>query len=370
MIRFVCECGKQLQASEESAGRIVLCPACKQQATVPDLPSSAIQAAEEQFEPEPAVRKRRPVVREESDEDDRADRAAPEKASTKAVVSLVLGILSLFCNVLAGLPALIVGILAMRDIGRSRERLGGRGLAIAGIVSACIGTMMSCGLISLTALPALLIPSVQKVRDAAARAQSTNNLKQMALAMMSYEAANGTLPPGGIVDPLKPQGEQKPLLSWRVAILPYIGQQNLYSQFKLNEPWDSPNNLRLLSQMPNVYNCPATQTKSGETVYQVFVGKGAAFDKTRGHRIQTFVDGASNTILIVEAAKAVPWTKPDDVPFDPSKPILPLMSTSFRGGFNVVMVDGSVRFVPQSVSEMTLKAAITPDASDVLGADW
>ncbi len=141
------------------------------------------------------------------------------------------------------------------------------GLAITGIVT---------GGLSLLCVPVnigLLLPAVQKVRESAARMQSSNNLKQISLAIDNYEAANGNMPAAAICDPAG-----KPLLSWRVAILPYIEQANLYSQFKLDEPWDGPNNSKLIAAMPKTYALPGDPPADGQTHYRVFVGNGAAFD--------------------------------------------------------------------------------------------
>jgi hypothetical protein len=374
MIRFVCECGKQLQAREENAGKAVLCPACNRQLTVPAAPplSTSVVPEEPSTRPsaEPRVQKARPSPPDEEElavEEEMEDRPRQTAGNSgKAVASLVLGILSMFCNVVTGLPALILGILALRDIGRSRGRLGGNGLAIAGIITACAGTLLSCGIL----VPmSLLVPAVQKVREAAARAQSQNNLKQMGLAMHNYNDTYNRLPSAGVGDPTKPLAVEKPLLSWRVALLPFIEQHRLYRQFKLDEPWDGPNNIKLLNQMPKIYKLPDDdKTPPDQTHYQVFVGNGAAFEKTRSLSIpRDFPDGLTNTILIVEAAQAVPWTKPDDIPFDPSKPIAPLLSTYFRSGCNVVLADGSIRVVlPASVPESTLKAAITRNGNEIV----
>ncbi|MGH7172771.1 MAG: DUF1559 domain-containing protein [Gemmataceae bacterium] len=180
-----------------------------------------------------------------------------------------------------------------------------------------------------------------------------------------------SLPPAGVGDPLKPPAQRKPLLSWRVAILPFFEQQNIYNQFKLDEPWDSPNNIKLLANMPKIYTLPGDdKTKPYHTHYQVFVDNGAAFDKTQGHNIEDFPDGISNTILIVEAENAVPWTKPEDVPFDPSKRMVPLMSRHFGSVIHVSLADGSVRRVVPEISENTFKAAITRNGNDALGPDW
>lgn len=103
-----------------------------------------------------------------------------------------------------------------------------------------------------------------KVQDAADRMESSNNLKQIALACHNYESAHTALPNNSY----GPDG--KPLLSWRVHILPYIEEENLYRQFRTNEPWDSQHNIRLLSQMPRVYATPAQRqgkVAMGNTTY-------------------------------------------------------------------------------------------------------
>jgi hypothetical protein len=346
MIQFTCECGRRLQAPETSAGRPVSCPACGQQLLVPAAREDAIQpSSPEQVQ----VQSKRPPRLSAEDGAD-APRDLPAGTSGKAVATLVLGILALFCNVLAAVPAVILGMLALRDIKQSRGRIGGHGLAVAGLAIAGGGTLVSC---VLGAMLGLLLPAVQKVREAAARVQSQNNLKQMALAMHSFHDANGHMPAPALSD-----RTGKPLLSWRVAILPYLGENALYQQFKLDEPWDGPNNSKLLSRMPKVYECAAAPKTPGETIYRVFVGNGAAFEPGRALRITEFLDGTANTILIVEAKQSVPWTKPDDLPYSPVQPLPPL-GGHHAGGFNVVAADGAVHFIPKDTPEQTLRPLIT-----------
>jgi len=376
MIRFVCECGKQLQARDENAGKAVLCPECKRQLTVPALPPppASIQPDEPAARPssEPRVQKTRPVRREEPDDefeeeaDDRPRRRPREAAgsSGKAIASLVLGIVSLCgCTCLAGLPSILLGILSLRDIGKAAGALTGKPMAIIGIVLGTLGTLC---------WPTVGIPLWWAGQNSKERMISQNNLKQMALAMHNYNDVYRNFPPAAVGDPTQPEPMRQPNLSWRVAILPFIEQQGLYRQFKLNEPWDSPNNIKLLGQMPKIYKLPGDdKTKPDHTHYQVFVGNGAAFEKTRGVRFPAeFPDGSSNTILIVEAEQAVPWTKPDDVAFDPSKPMMPLMSRHFGSVFHVALADGSIRVLKPSLSETTLKAAITRGGGEILGPDW
>jgi hypothetical protein len=213
-----------------------------------------------------------------------------------------------------------------------------------------------------------VLQAVQKVRAAAARTQSSNNLKQIALAMHNYsDTMGGQMPAQATYDK-----NGKPLLSWRVMILPYIEQQNLYNQFHMDEPWDSEHNKKLLARMPTTYASPGDEksAKAHATHYLGFVGKGAFFEGKKGLRFPAeFVDGTSNTIMIVEATKAVPWTKPEDLPYDAGKP-LPKLGMPGASGFNASMCDGSVRFISRKVKETTLRNAITRNDGNPLGDDF
>jgi prepilin-type processing-associated H-X9-DG protein len=217
-------------------------------------------------------------------------------------------------------------------------------------------------------LVALLLPAVQSAREAARRAQCTNNLKQIGLAMHNYLSANGAFPKPAITDK-----DGKPLLSWRVAILPYIEQQGLYNKFKLDEPWDSPHNKALINEMPATYQCPSRPvTAPGQTTYQVFVGPGALFEQGKATGIADVTDGTSNTMMVVEAKEAMPWTKPDDLKFDPFAAADPSLYGTFSnhpGGFNAGFADGSVRFIKRSISPVVFKALITRASGEVIRSD-
>jgi hypothetical protein len=222
---------------------------------------------------------------------------------------------------------------------------------------------------------------------AAQKRTSVNNLKQLTLALISYADANrGWMPAAAYLDPkvkaglgnpvltaellAKTKGKIRdktlPLLSWRVAILPYIEQNALYKEFKLDEPWDSAHNKKLLEKMPKIFAPVTGKTKEpGLTYYQVFTGKDTPFDGTVPPRFPaSFPDGASNTFLVVEAGEAVPWTKPQDVPYDAGK-ALPKLGGLFAGGFHVAMADGSVRYVARGAEEKAIRAAITPRGAEV-----
>jgi hypothetical protein len=206
-----------------------------------------------------------------------------------------------------------------------------------------------------------------KVQEAAAASQSANNLKQIGIAMHNYADTTGSMPPAAACDKTG-----KPLLSWRVLILPYVEEGELFKEFKLDEPWDSDHNKKLLARMPKVYAIPGV-TKPGETNthYRVFVGNGAGFDWIRGGRFPNdYSDGTSNTLLCVTAATAVPWTKPDELEFDPQKDMTKLVGNVVNGRMQFLLFDGSVRVAPKTPSKQTFHALITRAGGEVIGDDF
>jgi prepilin-type processing-associated H-X9-DG protein len=211
-------------------------------------------------------------------------------------------------------------------------------------------------------LIAMAMQATGQVRGSAARATSQNNLKQIGLAMHNYHDTYGAFPPAAIVDK-----DGKPLLSWRVAILPYLEYDALYKEFKLDEPWDSDNNKKLLPKIPKIYLVPDVN-KDGDTNthYQVFVGGGAVFDPIQGTKLQAITDGSSNTLLCAEAETAVPWSKPDDLAFDPVMGV-PKLGFLHMGVSNAAFCDGSVRAIKKgAITDDMLKALITRAGGEVV----
>jgi hypothetical protein len=162
----------------------------------------------------------------------------------------------------------------------------------------------------------------------------------------------------------------KALLSWRVAILPFLGEDNLYKQFKLDEPWDGPHNKRLLEKMPKVYAPPGVKTREPYTTfYQVFVGGGAVFEKHQWSAFPASIpDGTSNTILIAEAGTALPWTKPEDMHYAPDEP-LPELGGLFPNIVNVALADGTAVALLKKADPDVLRAAITCAGGEVTDLD-
>lgn len=374
MIRFPCACGRQLQARDDDVGRKAKCPQCARIMVVPaadDTPQPQKTAPDGRF-------------RAAADEDDHDERPPRQETvattSGKAIAALVLGIVSLCLPLVPAIPAILLGALALRDINRRRGEVGGRGLAIAGIVTACASFLL---LVPAVMALGLMLPAVNKVRDAAARNHDANNLKQLGRAMHNFSDTYGRLPQATAY--LSREG--KPGLSWRVALLPFVEEDALYKQFKLDEAWDSPHNHQLLGQMPRVYRLAfQANDGSGMTCYQVFTGPGTLFEAppaappgaavpllpdavskpVLGLRLPADIpDGTANTVLIATARSPVAWTKPDDLRFAPGD-LLPPLGGQLKGGFNVTFADGSVRFLPQNVADPILRALITRNGGEVV----
>ena len=168
----------------------------------------------------------------------------------------------------------------------------------------------------------------QSVQSAMARVHVDCSLKQISLAMMSYEMKHGTFPPRTIFSK-----DGKPLLSWRVVLLPELGQQALFDEFNLDEPWDSPHNKPLIARVPLFCLNENGDAAKGRTRFVVPVGKDTMFDGDKGVSKKQVTDGLSNTILIIVVGenRSVIWTKPDDMDFDPEHPLAGLGAVADEG---------------------------------------
>jgi hypothetical protein len=203
--------------------------------------------------------------------------------------------------------------------------------------------------------------------ESANRAKSMNNLKQIALAFHSYTDFNNAFPTNTY------DKDGKPLLSWRVHLLPYLEQAPLYNEFKLDEPWDSENNKKLIARLPPVYALPGVKTKdAGHTYYRAFLsGKNqspSSLMREAGPRLNfaSITDGTSNTIFCIEADESCVWTEPNDIPFDPKGKIAIKGGLLVKDRFQVALCDGSVRSLSVKMSEATLKAYITVNGGEVI----
>jgi len=194
--------------------------------------------------------------------------------------------------------------------------------------------------------------------------QVQNDLKQIGLAMHNYHDAFGQFPTTNV------RGKDgKPLLSWRVAILPFIEQDVLYREFKLDEPWDSQHNKKLLARMPSLYQGSDPKLNAaGKTAYLLPAGKGTLSPPDGAKQtLQAITDGTSNTILTVVAdpGSAVEWTKPDELPFDPKDPLKGLVCPG-QEHIDVLIADGSVKRLSPRIDPKKVAAMVTPAGGEVV----
>lgn len=199
----------------------------------------------------------------------------------------------------------------------------------------------------------LLLPAVQASREAARRMSGSNNVKQIMLAFHNYADTRRSF-----VNDLGPDTRiTKANLSWRVHLLPYIEEAALYNEFHLDEPWDSPHNIKLLERMPATYRDPRSNPPPGHTVYQMATGENMVHNPPKAVQFRDVVDGTSNTIavFVVKDEAAVPWTKPEDL-----DPIAARDSIATSAGqFMVGMVDGSVMSLSSTIPIEALKLMVT-----------
>jgi hypothetical protein len=232
------------------------------------------------------------------------------------------------------------------------------------VITAVALLVLSCG---------VLLPCAQKIRDDEGWERSINRISQIALAMENYHGVYGKLPPAVV------RGKDgHPLYSWRVLLLPLLEEHQVYERFHLDEPWDSPHNQALLKEPLVSYN-PFGRDDLELTRYQVLIGPGTAFEKD-GLTWADFLDGRANTLLVVEAGEPVPWSKPVDLTYDPSKPLPPLgagFTTPVhflcyevwrKPGFVACFADGSDCFIPASTDEKTIRGFITRNGGEKVDA--
>jgi hypothetical protein len=349
MLVFECpSCKAKMRSAEENAGKSVACPSCKATTKVPAAPKPADDAITADIAPATASPKPDAITtpdqarstkkaagkRDDDDDDDDDDRDD--------------------------------------DRPRRRKRSSGDSTAVAaagmgiGMILLLVFGIGACILCVPAILIALLVPAVQKVREAAARTQTMNNMKQIALAAHNHHDMTKMLP-SPKMQPQQPGGPA-PDLSWRVTILPFIEQQAIFQTFDKTNAWDHPNNARFMNtQIITYMNVVRPEPGPGQTTFQYFTGPNTLWpDPLQKRSLMDITDGTSNTFLFAEAQTPVPWSKPADMVIAPAGP-LPLPPDRFLAA----MADGSVRLVNRSnVNEQTLRLVINPTDGQPLPMDW
>lgn len=217
-----------------------------------------------------------------------------------------------------------------------------------------------------------LIPAEKRMGHPA-RTPCLNNLRQLGLAMQNYSASKMRLPYAYISD-----DDGKPIHSWRVSLLPFIGQENLYNEYSFDEPWDGPNNSKLHSIVVPAYYCPDKITAEADVFrasYVVVTGEGTAFDGTKKISASDIADGLSNTLAIVEVKSAnTHWMEPVDITIDE-------MITRFSdekmaeqycvhpGEIHIALLDGSTHTLRVPIDAVELRNLIEIDDGNIVNVN-
>lgn len=209
-------------------------------------------------------------------------------------------------------------------------------------------------------LPELLKPALKQASDAAAEARQSNNLKSIGIGFYNYDNTHMSFPAAGR------SADGKEGLSWRVHLLPYLGEEDLYAQFNLDEPWDSPANKALIEKMPALYQVPDV-TEPGKTSLHVFTGPGAPFADGQAPKLTDIKDGVSSTILVVKAGADTAdfWTKPGGLDFDPKDPAKSLGNVGDK--VLLLLFDGANRSVTVPEPETLRRLILSQDGEQIEG---
>jgi len=184
--------------------------------------------------------------------------------------------------------------------------------------------------------------------------QSMDNMEMIVESMLAYSRKNRHFPPPAIYD-----DADRPLLSWRVAVLPFLGEQKLYDRFRLDEPWDSDHNRPLAEQMPDAFKTPAGPA-APMTCYLAPDGMDTILSRRGGIMPGMVRDGLQSTLVVVEANpdRAVTWTQPRDWQFVPAMPNAGL-GALHEGWFFAAAGDTIVHRIPNSLEPDILRALFT-----------
>lgn len=204
--------------------------------------------------------------------------------------------------------------------------------------------------------------ATQKAKMKMARARCNANLHRLVRAMHRYLDIHGHFPPAFTSD-----GAGKPLLSWRVAVLPYLGEEELYKHFRQDEPWNSDHNRKLLAKMPKIFASVDLPPKNkADTFYQVFSGEDGIFEPGKRIGIGDIPDGTVNTVAVIAAGKSVPWAKPADIVYDATTPLPSLTGGMINDGyFSFATADAGFHMAINTIDPDALRPFILRNTGDL-----
>jgi Protein of unknown function (DUF1559) len=294
----------------------ILCPACR---------DAALDLAHPMRSPNRNARKRK----DDDDDDDEDSRSSSSGGDVATAAGTA-----------AGVAGLGIGMI----------------LLIVGGLAACCLCVPAIGV-------ALMIPAIQKFREAAVRTQSINNVREIAMASHAYHDAFKHLPPPQML-PQQPNAPA-PDLSWRVAILERGINPGLFRDFDRTQNWDAGKNVPLGNRMPMQFSDIWNPGGMSQTRYQYFTGPNTPFPQPLTKMtLVAFQDGTSNTFLFAEGAATVPWAKAADITNGPAG----IKTGDF---FIAAMADSSARVIQRrSANDDVLRKVIDPRDGQPLPVGW
>ncbi len=208
---------------------------------------------------------------------------------------------------------------------------------------------------------AFVFRAVLRVREAALREQDKRHLQQIGLALRNYHELYNRLPSSGIV---REDGSE--MLSWQASLLPFLDQAPLYDQIQPGFAWYSPENRAVCSQPIAVLMNPAIPAQPGPAVSH-YAGNSHIFETNKFTDYRHISDGLSNTIAAGDVSVGCkPWADPTNVR-DPGRGLgntSTQFGSPFPGGCHFLMLDGSVKFIPDHMDRQKLLDLATPTGNN------
>ncbi len=231
-----------------------------------------------------------------------------------------------------------------------------------------LATSILLGLLIVVGLASWLYVAIKAAREAAIASASQGPLNQLSVALHNYHEAFGCLPPAYVAD-----ADGTPLHSWRALVLPYVDGAELYKQYRFDEPWNGPNNIRLADRMPSIFHCPSEPESTRFANYVVIAGPQTAFPGANCTRFEQFEDGLNETILVAEIADSdIVWLEPrdldvDTMSFDVNHKHQPSISSNRNKGPYVVFADTiHAYWLGSSLSTGALRALTTVNGDEAM----
>lgn len=271
------------------------------------------------------------------------------------------------------IAALVFGIVCFGEI-EMREFL----LLCVGIIASLLSAVYFGALrriapaliaVSICLLCAINLTTPPAPRPPGYRSQCKNNIRQLITAIMTYDSHKRRLPPAIVTD-----AEGRPMHSWRVAILPYIEENGMYSNYRFKEPWNSPHNSKVTAERPEIFHCPSDkQSGESDTSYVAVLSPNSVWGINQSKSIDGIKDGTDKTILLIEMKNSgIHWAEPRDLDLSNLPPSIDKQKlfeslSNHIGGVCVAFADGPIEFLPFAHSSLEyLEALVSRDGGEAI----